>query len=392
MSLPSFVHHPAFQSLLLPLLLALLGLALLRAWPGGRWALLGGALGLGAALAFVPGLAWPPASRVLKLPWVLLLGLGLACALGLGRRVPGPAPEPAPAPALKPRRVPHGLRAGLARPFARWAMPALVWLAVLMWLWAGQALPSFGPGPGPGPGPAGGAAGWLAPVAPLLAMGVAALAGAGLLALLLRPAGHAAAGPGPAGAPQAVALTMAALGLAGLCAVGGSLLLAQLGLMLATALATTLAIAGWAARGRQAAADPGLALALAPFGLVWLSLACTWCLAAPEEAVARAGLVALLACALLLPEWRVRRHGHQHGPSHGLSPRPSRSLWRTAALAGGPALLALASGLALLPLAGAPSDGSSADTAARPAPVLDDPYLAPAPAVPPTPATPPPSR
>ena len=76
----SFLHHPAFQSLLLPCVLALLAMAVLRAVCGARWAPLGAALGLLGALAWLPGFEWPAASRVAKLPWVVLAGLALAAA------------------------------------------------------------------------------------------------------------------------------------------------------------------------------------------------------------------------------------------------------------------------------------------------------------------------
>ncbi|MGZ8274357.1 MAG: hypothetical protein ACXWUM_10605, partial [Burkholderiaceae bacterium] len=77
----SFVHHPAFQSLVLPFVLAVVGMALVRALPGAagvRWWSLGAVLGLLAALAVLPGFDWPATSRSQKLPWIVLLGLALA--------------------------------------------------------------------------------------------------------------------------------------------------------------------------------------------------------------------------------------------------------------------------------------------------------------------------
>lgn len=83
----SFIQHPAFQSLLLPLLLAAAGIALLRL-AGARWAALGAALGLVLAMAFWPGFDWPPGSRAQILPWITLAGLAVA-ALATGLNAPG---------------------------------------------------------------------------------------------------------------------------------------------------------------------------------------------------------------------------------------------------------------------------------------------------------------
>lgn len=83
------VHHPAFQSLALPLLTTVLCIGLLRAVAGARWAPLGAAIGLLVALAVWPGFDWPALSRVQKLPWTVLIGTGLAL-LGLALRPPPP--------------------------------------------------------------------------------------------------------------------------------------------------------------------------------------------------------------------------------------------------------------------------------------------------------------
>lgn len=87
-------NHPAVQSLLLPPLLAWLAVWLLRRVAGPRWAPLGAALGLLAALAVLPGFDWPALSRVQKLPWAVLgaalvaaTWLALASAPTRGRRV-----------------------------------------------------------------------------------------------------------------------------------------------------------------------------------------------------------------------------------------------------------------------------------------------------------------
>ena len=97
-NLSNFLHHPAFQSLLLPCVLTLLAMAVLRAVGGARWAPLGAALGLLGALAWLPGFEWPAVSRVQKLPWIVLAGLALA-AVAMALRRNAHAPQRAGAPA-----------------------------------------------------------------------------------------------------------------------------------------------------------------------------------------------------------------------------------------------------------------------------------------------------
>ncbi|MDO9438890.1 hypothetical protein [Hydrogenophaga sp.] len=70
----AMLNHPAIQSLVLPPLVAWLAIWLLGRWAGPRWAPLGAALGLLAALAVLPGFDWPALSRVQKLPWTVLAG------------------------------------------------------------------------------------------------------------------------------------------------------------------------------------------------------------------------------------------------------------------------------------------------------------------------------
>jgi len=86
-NLMSYLQHPAFQSLVLPLLLAAAGIALLRL-AGTRWAALGAALGLVLSLAVWPGFDWPASSRAQTVPWIALAGLVLA-ALAIGLNAPG---------------------------------------------------------------------------------------------------------------------------------------------------------------------------------------------------------------------------------------------------------------------------------------------------------------
>ena len=78
-----FLHHPAFQSLLLPALLGgLCTLALHRALGGQNrsWGAFGPSLGLVLAMLWWPGFAWPAAAQAQKLPWIVLLGLFAAVA------------------------------------------------------------------------------------------------------------------------------------------------------------------------------------------------------------------------------------------------------------------------------------------------------------------------
>lgn len=80
------LHHPAFQSLALPLLLALAAMAVLQAWRAGRFALWGALIGLLGALAWLPGFQWPAEARHLKVPWIVLTALGVGLLLqGVGR-------------------------------------------------------------------------------------------------------------------------------------------------------------------------------------------------------------------------------------------------------------------------------------------------------------------
>lgn len=83
----SFLQHPAFQSLVLPLLLAAMGLALLRL-AGARWAALGAGLGLLLAIAVWPGFEWPATSRAQTLPWITLAGWAVA-VLATALQAPG---------------------------------------------------------------------------------------------------------------------------------------------------------------------------------------------------------------------------------------------------------------------------------------------------------------
>jgi hypothetical protein len=83
----SFINHPAFQSLVLPFVLALAASALMRPL-GLRWATLGAALGLVLSMAVWPGFDWPAASRAQTLPWVALAST-LPAALAIALKAPG---------------------------------------------------------------------------------------------------------------------------------------------------------------------------------------------------------------------------------------------------------------------------------------------------------------
>lgn len=83
----SFLYHPAFQSLVLPFVLALAISALMRPL-GLRWAALGAAIGLVLTMAAWPGFDWPATSRVQILPWLALASTLLA-ALAIALKAPG---------------------------------------------------------------------------------------------------------------------------------------------------------------------------------------------------------------------------------------------------------------------------------------------------------------
>ena len=83
----SFLHHPAFQSLVLPFVLAVAISLLLRPL-GLRWAALGPATGLLLAMLMWPGFDWPATSRAQTLPWVAL-GSTLLAAVAIALKAPG---------------------------------------------------------------------------------------------------------------------------------------------------------------------------------------------------------------------------------------------------------------------------------------------------------------
>lgn len=86
----TFLHHPAFQSLALPLLLGL-SLGLLFRTVGARWLVLAPSLALVLALAAWPGFVWPALAQSQVLPW-LALGGAIVAAAALILRAPGTTP------------------------------------------------------------------------------------------------------------------------------------------------------------------------------------------------------------------------------------------------------------------------------------------------------------
>jgi hypothetical protein len=86
----TFLHHPAFQSLVLPLLLGV-SFGLLLRTARVRWLGLAPSLALVLALAAWPGFVWPALAQSQVLPWLALGGTAVA-AVALVLRAPGTTP------------------------------------------------------------------------------------------------------------------------------------------------------------------------------------------------------------------------------------------------------------------------------------------------------------
>jgi hypothetical protein len=172
MDIAGAVHHPLFQSVVLPLLLSLVGIGLIRAASGPSRA--GAAVGLAVLAATVWFMGWPrqPAGVMQKLPWIL----ALACVVGIA------------------------LDAFVRNRFLQWLCLGIAWIAASWWL-------------GSGGYPRG------------IVYGIVGLL---VIAWLLRAP--------PDRADGVAAAVVASLGLAGACFAAGSLALFQLALMLAAAL------------------------------------------------------------------------------------------------------------------------------------------------------------
>lgn len=83
------LNHPAFQSLVLPLLLSVFGVAVALRVGGPHRAALGAGLGLLLAWAWFPGYVWPPGARAQQVPWIACAGVAVAVLLAW--RTPGVA-------------------------------------------------------------------------------------------------------------------------------------------------------------------------------------------------------------------------------------------------------------------------------------------------------------
>jgi hypothetical protein len=314
----SFIHHPAFQSLVFPLLLTLvltLSLGMRQRSTGVRYWAMGSAMALLLSFLLLPGFDWPATARTHKLPWIVLGGTTLAFVWLLFG-------------AKRPNRWTH------------WAMGSALWAVACVWLTGSPAQ-------------------WAHSL-------LGALVGAAVLALLLvtRPTHGATQGAHePSSAPavvaaigvaEAAALTVAALGLAAIAAGGGSLLLAQLAMMLGVVTAV-LDLWAWL---RPAAGMTIPTAALFPLGLAWLVIA--YSLAVPGPSAA--GRVAVMALAFAAPALLKRSSWAAHHPR-----------WApllTALLAALPVVVALA-WLLLGDAASSDAGGSFSDTNE------DDPYYKP---------------
>jgi len=315
----NLLNHPIFQSLVLPLALATLGMAALlglqrlvaaqdksnerNQHPGLDWVPAGALLGLLLPMVLLTGLNWPALAHTQKLPWIVLAAL--AVALWAATR-------------------------GKTNFLATWLAPAVLWLLACFWLAGDQ--PSV----------------W--------ATSLAVLAGAAVLALIA--AGEAGRTGAAATAVTAVAAVFA-LGLALLVANGGSLLLAQLAMMLACSTAVP-GLWAWLrpASGLQV---PGWLLQL--LGLTGLAIGWAWLLSTPNQMVGSAMSLGVLALAFTVP--LLLRF---------FSPRLRWLPLVAALLAAVPAALAL--GLQIYASSSA-SSSATGSPASGDAPRSDDPYYTP---------------
>lgn len=258
----SFIHHPAFQSLGLPLLLTLLLTLILirvRSPAGSRWWAMSAAMALLLSFLLLPGFDWPPTARTQKLPWIALAGTALAAVWLL---------------VADTRR----------NRWTLWAMGSALWALACVWLTSSPAH-------------------WMHSL-------LGALAGTAVLALLLVVRSNRSATPevqtnantlgGVAtdGVTAWAALTVASLGLAATAAGGGSLLLAQLAMMLGV----VTAVPGLWAWLRPTSGRLMAPAALLPLGLSWLVIA--YALAVPGPSTS--GRMSIMALAFVAPSLVAR--------------------------------------------------------------------------------------
>jgi len=252
----SFIHHPAFQSLALPLLLTLVLTSLFirgRSLTGTRWWAMGAAMALLLSFLLMPGFDWPPAARTQKLPWITLAGTVLA-AVWL-------------------------LMAATRGRWTLWALGSALWALACVWLTGSPEQ-------------------WTHSL-------LGALAGAAVLALLMVARSKPSLAPqvqtntnilgGVAtdGVTTAAALTVASLGLAATAAGDGSLLLAQLAMMLGV----VTVVPGLWAWSRPTGGRMIAPAALFPLGLTWLVIA--YALAIPGPSAS--GRMSIMALAFVAP-------------------------------------------------------------------------------------------
>ena len=230
----TLLHHPAVQSVVLPVLLSVLGMGLLGLLRP-RWAALGVLPALLLGFGLLPGYHWPAPAAAEKLPWVVA---AVACGAVLLSGLAGPD--------------------GRRQTLWQGGFALLAWLAASLWI-AGERMPAT-------------------PRLVLVLLGAVLLA-AWAWATRTRPvhgspwAGASTATPGAA---AAASLAAAAFVLAGLAVLGGSLLLAQLAAMLGS-VSAVLALGLW--RWPVAAPRPlPPAPVLMPLGLAWalIALAVAW--------------------------------------------------------------------------------------------------------------------
>lgn len=269
-------HHPLFQSLALPLVLAFAATGLLRALlgpgAGARWAAAGLALALIASASWTLGWRLPPGTLTEKLPWVF----AVAALAGLG------------------------LQAVRADRRAQWLAAGLLWAIVIVALGGRQ---------------------------PLLLRVLSWLVGMGVIGAVLSEL--------PSRADAAAMLEVASFGLAALAMMSGSALLFELSLALGMAVAG-MALWLWPVPRIAFGASGAIVALLAWLALAHGTAALTT--VRPGALLLLAG--AFSSCALLRGVRRRLRRGEGRPWAESLLVAAVAALWVAAALAlahwGGP--------------------------------------------------------